>query len=55
MRSPELRYLLAKRRRAEDGDGGGGVEGFVSFMPTWEYGDAVVYVYEIHLQPELQG
>lgn len=48
MRSPELRYILVK-------DYAGSLRGFTSFMPTWEEGEPVVYCYEIHLKPELQG
>lgn len=47
MRSPELRYLLVRR--------GDEIRGFTSLMPTYEEGQAVVYCYEIHLKPELQG
>ena len=31
------------------------VEGFVSFMPTHEDGISCLYIYEIHLSPELRG
>ncbi|KAK3322020.1 acyl-CoA N-acyltransferase [Apodospora peruviana] len=48
MRSPELRYVLV---RDESDD----VRGFTSLMPTFEEGQPVVYCYEIHLKPELQG
>ncbi|CAF3586323.1 hypothetical protein SNK03_000997 [Fusarium graminearum] len=48
MRSPDLRYILVK-------DGQGTIKGFTSFMPTFENHEAVVYCYEIHLKPELQG
>lgn len=48
MRSPDLRYILVK-------DGAGGLCGFTSLMPTYEDGQPVVYCYEIHLKPELQG
>lgn len=48
MKSPELRYILVK---AEDGS----VAGFTSLMPTWEEGQPVIYCYEIHLKPHLQG
>jgi hypothetical protein len=48
MRSPELRYILVK-------DDAGFLRGFTSLMPTWEEGQPVVYCYEIHLKPELQG
>ncbi|KAK8075714.1 acyl-CoA N-acyltransferase [Apiospora hydei] len=48
MKSPELRYVLVR-------DGKGGIRGFTSLMPTYEEGQPVVYCYEIHLKPELQG
>ncbi len=48
MKSPDLRYILVK-------NGAGGLRGFASLMPTYEDGQAVVYCYEIHLKPELQG
>ncbi|KAK8064504.1 hypothetical protein PG994_007142 [Apiospora phragmitis] len=48
MRSAELRYLLVR-------NGKGDIRGFTSLMPTYEEGQPVVYCYEIHLKPELQG
>ncbi|KAI8688844.1 N-alpha-acetyltransferase 40 [Fusarium keratoplasticum] len=48
MRSPDLRYILVK-------DGDGKINGFTSLMPTFENHEPVVYCYEIHLKPELQG
>ncbi|KAI1407595.1 acyl-CoA N-acyltransferase [Hypoxylon sp. FL1857] len=48
MKSPELRYIIVK-------DVTGSVRGFTSLMPTYEEGEPVVYCYEIHLKPELQG
>lgn len=33
----------------------GEIRGFFSFMPTYEDGQAVFYIYEIHLEPKLQG
>ncbi|KAJ4311357.1 hypothetical protein N0V84_010485 [Fusarium piperis] len=48
MRSPDLRYILVK-------DGDGKINGFTSLMPTFENYEPVVYCYEIHLRPELQG
>jgi hypothetical protein len=57
MRSPELRYLLI-RANNEDGQGedtASRIRGFTSMMPTFENGEPVVYCYEIHLRPELQG
>lgn len=43
----DLKYLLVK-------DSQGEVHGFCSFMPTIEDGYAVLYCYEIHLNPSLQ-
>jgi GNAT superfamily N-acetyltransferase len=48
MRSPDLRYILVR-------DQDGSVAAFTSLMPTWEEGQPVVYCYEIHLKPHLQG
>ncbi|KAJ4416606.1 N alpha-acetyl-transferase [Neurospora sp. IMI 360204] len=50
MKSPDLRYVLVK----EDGSNGS-IRAFTSLMPTFEEGQPVVYCYEIHLKPELQG
>lgn len=63
MRSPDLRYILVKadgkagkeERGDVDGDGKDSIYGFMSMMPTFENGEPVVYLYEIHLRPELQG
>lgn len=49
MRSPELRYILVKEKESET------IRGFTSLMPTYEEGQPVIYCYEIHLHPELQG
>jgi hypothetical protein len=49
MASPELRYILVKEKETNT------LRGFTSLMPTYEEGEPVVYCYEIHLQPELQG
>lgn len=49
-----MRYLLVKGV-AENTVGGGEVEGFLSFMLTYEDGHEVVYCYEIHLKPVLRG
>ncbi|OAA61555.1 Acyl-CoA N-acyltransferase [Cordyceps fumosorosea ARSEF 2679] len=50
MRSRGLRYVLVRHP-----DDGGEVRGFASFMFTWEDDRPVVYCYEIHLAPELEG
>lgn len=47
MKLLDLKYLLVKRDNK--------VEGFVSLMPTYEDGYPVIYCYEIHLSPALQG
>ncbi|KAK0716669.1 hypothetical protein B0T21DRAFT_426133 [Apiosordaria backusii] len=46
---PELRYVLVKEEKT------GEIHGFTSLMPTYEEGQPVVYCYEIHLKPILQG
>ena len=53
MRLPDLRYLLLKRGNTVPGDSL--VEGFLSFMVTYEDGHEVIYCYEIHLTQDLQG
>lgn len=47
MRLLDLKYLLVKN--------GDQIEGFCSFMPTTEDEYFVIYCYEIHLAPSLQG
>lgn len=49
MRSPELRYILVKDKQTDT------IHAFTSLMPTYEEGQPVIYCYEIHLTPELQG
>lgn len=49
MKSEDLRYILVK----DEDDGS--IAGFTSLMPTWEEGQPVIYCYEIHLKPHLQG
>ena len=53
MRLPDLRYLLVKRANIEANHVP--VEGFLSFMITYEDGYEVVYCYEIHLDQHLRG
>jgi hypothetical protein len=48
MKSPDLRYILVK-------NDSGTVKGFTSLMPTFENHEPVLYCYEVHLLPELQG
>jgi hypothetical protein len=47
MKLLDLKYFLIKRNNQ--------VQGFVSFMPTYEDDYPVIYCYEIHLSPTLQG
>ena len=47
MRLLDLKYFLVKHNST--------VEGFLSFMPTYEDDYPVIYCYEIHLSPALQG
>lgn len=47
MKLLDMKYFLVKH----DGQ----VEGFVSFMPTHEDGQPVLYCYEIHLASTLHG
>lgn len=54
MRLPDLRYLILKRKRGLGSDEKEIVEGFASFMITYEDRHEVVYCYEIHLLPYLQ-
>ena len=56
MRLPDLRYIVLKQEKDDKGqDGLPEVEGFLSFMLTYEDGYEVIYCYEIHLSPHLQG
>jgi N-alpha-acetyltransferase 40 len=48
MELPDMKYLIATDRE-------GSVQGFVSFMVTYEDGYEVVYIYEIHFAPNWQG
>jgi len=49
MKLLDLKYILAKNTQNEE------VEGFMSIMPTYENDYPVLYIYEIHLSPNLQG
>ncbi|KAL8701659.1 MAG: hypothetical protein Q9201_004791 [Fulgogasparrea decipioides] len=53
MKLPDLCYLLLTTASAHDL--GGRIEGFLSFMLTYEDGYEVVYCYELHLSQHLQG
>lgn len=50
MRLPDLRYLLVKSKAEIPA-----IEAFLSFMLTYEDGHVVVYCYEVHMVPSLQG
>ncbi|KAL8942319.1 MAG: hypothetical protein Q9211_001436 [Gyalolechia sp. 1 TL-2023] len=52
MKLPDLRYLLLVNRSAQETDPH--VQGFLSFMLTYEDGHEVVYCYELHLAQRLQ-
>ena len=65
MKSAELKYVLVEaendetqeqddEKKGEENDRGK-LRGFVSMMPTFENGEAVVYCYEIHIKSYLQG
>ena len=54
MRLPDLRYILVKRSNVKQEEGSE-IVGFSSFMLTYEDGYEVIYCYEIHLAPDLQG
>ena len=54
MKLQDMRYLLVKAVAETNADGEE-VEGFLSFMLTYEDGYEVVYCYEIHLKPLLRG
>lgn len=55
MRLPDLRYLLLKTEDPREKGKEGLVQGFASFMLTYEDGREVVYLYEIHLSSRLRG
>ncbi|TEY54686.1 hypothetical protein BOTCAL_0239g00080 [Botryotinia calthae] len=56
-KSEEVEEEIIVEERGEEGDGEkeGEIKGFMSFMPTFEDGIKVVYLYEIHLMDELRG
>ncbi|KAL8765470.1 MAG: hypothetical protein Q9194_006555 [Teloschistes cf. exilis] len=53
MKLLDLRYLLVELRPTDQSDQR--IDGFLSFMLTYEDGYEVVYCYEIHLAPYMQG
>lgn len=48
MKLPDMKYIVLL-------DDESSVNGFISFMVTYEDGHEVVYIYEIHFKPEWQG
>ncbi|KAL3474677.1 acyl-CoA N-acyltransferase [Aspergillus californicus] len=64
MKLPDMKYMIMRRVSSnDDGDGNSNdiddepkeVEGFIEFMVTYEDGYEVLYCYEIHLAPKVQG
>lgn len=65
MKSDELKYILVEISEeqgtaqevgeAPRDPGKGRLRGFLSMMPTFENGEPVMYCYEVHVQPYLQG
>lgn len=57
MRLPDLKYVQLRQEWGPKCPMGhwGPTEGFMSFMLTYEDGIEVIYLYEIHLQPEHRG
>ena len=49
MQLPDLKYMVLQSSQDLH------VQGFISFMVTYEDGHEVLYVYEFHLTPQLQG
>ena len=49
MQLPDLRYIVLRSYP------GGPIQGFISFMLTFEDGFEVIYLYEIHLHTNLHG
>lgn len=56
MQLPDMRYMILRRGPREVSEGGSAQPlGFLSFMVTYEDGKEVLYCYEIHLSPDVQG
>ena len=56
MRLPDLRYILLKQTTKDKAqDGISILGGFLSFMLTYEDSREVIYCYEVHFSPQLQG
>lgn len=51
---PDMRYLVLKSTTSADQENVLPLAGFASFMFTYEDGYEVVYIYEIHLQPDFR-
>ncbi|KAI9729531.1 MAG: hypothetical protein M1834_006727 [Cirrosporium novae-zelandiae] len=59
MQLPDMRYLLVREANSEGHQNKANqdsiVNGFLSFMVTYEDGKEVIYCYEVHLSEELRG
>lgn len=65
MKLPDMKYLILRQQEAASPStekaclthlsGTSQVAGFLSFMVTYEDGKEVIYCYEIHLSPAVQG
>ncbi|KAI9888010.1 MAG: hypothetical protein M1823_000131 [Watsoniomyces obsoletus] len=55
MKLPDLRYLLVQSGSSSSEDTLGPIEGFLSYMLTYEDGHEVIYCYELHLANHLRG
>ena len=57
MRLPDMKYILVKSNQTliDTKADSGTIDGFMSFMLTYEDGIEVVYCYEIHLGEECRG
>lgn len=51
----EEEIIVEERGEGGEGEKEGEIKGFMSFMPTFEDGIKVLYLYEIHLMDELRG
>lgn len=58
MKLLDMRYILVRKHSTESSaehKEGSDVEGFLSFMVTYEDGVEVIYCYEIHLAPSIRN
>ncbi|KAF7905948.1 hypothetical protein EAF00_000227 [Botryotinia globosa] len=53
--SEKVREEIIVEESGEEGESEREIKGFMSFMPTFEDGIKVLYLYEIHLMDELRG